>query len=538
MHQRSSSARLRSHKMTASSLLVQARRFPVSPWPLAALTVVVMILAAVGVLPRWPGLVHMVALPPLAEFTDLRVLVVHAPSYPIFIVGLALSVIVRITVLALMLGGLDRARIGLAIRFYLVALPFGLLTATFLYAAGATLFYALFWVGLLGVVVFFIALAALPWMRGAGFLPNGLVSVKSGLRAGTVIAYLGVLIILGGIADVTGPVGTVLLVPVSAALTFVAANALMVDPGLRAVRRVVAAGTVGSFIALAAVLLTGASESPDAPPPGATRPGSLLIMSGIDSSSGQGVIFSTNPHLLGFTCEQTYYYSYAGPGDGVPWESGFCPIRTGAPYFPEDTLRPSDELVEFLLEQAAELPEPVVVIGHSQAVWIMWKAMAENDPHGISALVLVGTFPANPVGYPPDLDYGPGRVGADVAYLLSNLPRPGGTTVFDPAAPLAREFLADAGAIERLMSRPLPEDVRVLSITSVSDLPLMPEGWRVDGAEDACPMSLLHPHIPWAEEYHIAIDRFLDREPMPGCAAWKTAIGVLTRPFTVPPYDA
>ncbi|MEX0761952.1 MAG: hypothetical protein WD333_05895 [Dehalococcoidia bacterium] len=524
--------------MIASSLLALARRFPVSPWPLAALTMVVMILAAVGVLPRWPGLIHMVALPPMAEFTDLRILVTRAPSYPIFIIGLVLSVAVRITVLALLLGGLDRARISLAIRFYLVALPLGLLAATFLYAAGATLFYALFWVGLLGVVVFFIALAALPWMRDAGFLPKSLISVKSGLRAGTVVAYLGLLIILGGVADLAGPVGTVLLVPVSAALTFVAANALVANPGLRVPRRIVATGTLAAFVALAAVLLTGASESPDASPTAETRPDSLLIMSGVDSSSGQGVIFSTNPHLLGFTCEQTYYYSYAGPGDGVPQESGFCPIRTGAPYFPGDTLRPSDELVEFLLQQAAELPEPVVVAGHSQAAWIMWKALAENDPHGISALVLVGTFPANPVGYPPDLDHGPGRVGAEVAYLLSNLPRPGGTTAFDPAAPLAREFLADAGAIERLMSRPLPADVRVLSITSVSDLPLMPDGWRVDEAEDACPMALIHPHIPWAEEYHTAIDRFLDGEPMPRCAAWKTAIGVLTRPFAVPPYDA
>src|SRR5690606_41185979 len=41
---------------------------------LLAVTAVVTVLAATGVLPRWSGLIHLVALPPLDLIADLRVL--------------------------------------------------------------------------------------------------------------------------------------------------------------------------------------------------------------------------------------------------------------------------------------------------------------------------------------------------------------------------------------------------------------------------------------------------------------------------------
>src|SRR5690606_10791949 len=75
---------------------------------LLAVTAVVTVLAATGVLPRWSGLIHLVALPPLDLIADLRVLAAAAPGYPAFLGGLALSLAVRITVLAVLLGGVDR----------------------------------------------------------------------------------------------------------------------------------------------------------------------------------------------------------------------------------------------------------------------------------------------------------------------------------------------------------------------------------------------------------------------------------------------
>ena len=51
--------------------------------PLARLAFLVTILGLAGLLPRWPGILHEVALPPLDLFADIRVLMVQANSYPL-----------------------------------------------------------------------------------------------------------------------------------------------------------------------------------------------------------------------------------------------------------------------------------------------------------------------------------------------------------------------------------------------------------------------------------------------------------------------
>ncbi|HVM18915.1 MAG TPA: hypothetical protein VM307_03035, partial [Egibacteraceae bacterium] len=81
-------------------------RFP-PPAGLAAygvLAAAVTVLTAAGVLPQWPGVLHLVALPPLDVFADTRLLVTRAPSYGWFAGGLVVSAAVRITVWALLAG--------------------------------------------------------------------------------------------------------------------------------------------------------------------------------------------------------------------------------------------------------------------------------------------------------------------------------------------------------------------------------------------------------------------------------------------------
>src|SRR5690606_27367604 len=115
------------------------------PVALAALTVVVTLAAAVGALPRWQGLVHLVALPPLDQMGDLQIVLVEAPDVATFVLGIALSLAVRAAVLAWLLGGLSRDRFWFALRFYAVVLPFAFVAAGLRYGAMAVLFYALFW---------------------------------------------------------------------------------------------------------------------------------------------------------------------------------------------------------------------------------------------------------------------------------------------------------------------------------------------------------------------------------------------------------
>ncbi len=106
-----------------------------------AVATAVTLLTATGVLPRWPGLVHLVALPPLDLFADLRLLEARASSYLVFGVGLAISLGLRSSVLALTLGGLNRKRLGLALRFYVVALIPAVVAGGFQFSALATLYH-------------------------------------------------------------------------------------------------------------------------------------------------------------------------------------------------------------------------------------------------------------------------------------------------------------------------------------------------------------------------------------------------------------
>jgi hypothetical protein len=93
-------------------------------WPLAAVAGVAMVLAATGVLPRWPGLVHVVALPPADFFMDLRVLLARAHTAPLFVLEVLAVLAVRVLVLGGFLDVAQRGEDGLAL---LTVTLFGLL---------------------------------------------------------------------------------------------------------------------------------------------------------------------------------------------------------------------------------------------------------------------------------------------------------------------------------------------------------------------------------------------------------------------------
>lgn len=494
---------------------------------LLAVTAVVTVLAATGVLPRWSGLIHLVALPPLDLIADLRVLAAAAPGYPAFLGGLALSLAVRITVLAVLLGGVDRRRLGWAARYYLLVLPLALLAVAPILAAGALRYAGLFWTGVAIALLTAVFTASSAWRSAR-------------LRLGTVGAYLQLLAALGALADLTGPAGAVALVPVSALLTLTAARLLLADPApvsahcrsqetprsrgwVRLGRRVLAGAGAALTLALVVVVVTGPAGPPRAPEPRQPRPGSLMLMSGVDSSSGDGAILEIDPHGLGYTCDQTYYFSYAGPGGGQPRGAALCPVRTGAPYSKNDTMRPTADLVAALEAQLADLPPPVVLITHSQGVWITWEAALRHRLPNVGTLVLVGPFANNPLRGEP-------RLAADVTRLISDWARSHGVSAFTPGSPLGREWLAHPTAIERTLARP-PEGIRVLGVPSVFDTPLTPPLPR---AENLCPIPVIHPNLPFAAEFQRSLTRFLDHRPQPPCPPWRHAVGHTFRPFTVP----
>lgn len=502
--------------------------------PLVVLTVVVVTLAVIGVLPRWPGLVHLVALPPVDQLADLRVLLARSTSVPAFVAGVVVVTVLRILVLAAALGGLDRSGVTLAARYYLTLLPLSTVASAVTFAASASLFYLLFWIGLVVGLVVIALSAAAPWLAGGRLRTGYRSALGAGLRLGTVGAYLALLALLGGLADLGGEWAAVGLVPISAALMALTARALVADPGWRWARRTVAALPAVGLAGLLAVVVTGPAGPSRATRLDPPREQTLFLMSGIDSSSGSGAMLEIDPRALGWDCENTRYVSYAGPGGGQPQREARCPIDHGAPYRAQDTLRPTRELLVLLEEQLAAADGPTVLLTHSQGVWISWLAAAEGRAPSLEALVLVGAFPDNPAPYQV-AGTGPGRLGGPILDLLVGIGRPGGTSVFEPDSPLGREWLAHPTAIRDTMAQDLPDHLRVLSVTSVFDHPLMPRGWRIHGAVDACPVPVAHPNLPYSRELQEAVTRFLDGEELPSCPGWRRAVGPLFRPFAAPP---
>jgi hypothetical protein len=324
-------------------------------------------------------------------------------------------------------------------------------------------------------------------------------------------------------------------VPASAVLTWLAAYSLYRDPGLRIARRAIALVPAAGVVILVTLYFAGPDEAPEAGQLDDARDGSMMLMSGIDSRSGVGAILEIDPRFLGFGCDQTYYFSYAGPGDGQPREDAACEIVHGAEYTANDTTRSRGELVTFLEEQTAQMPAPAIALGHSQGVWLLWDAAVQDRLPNVERVVLVGPYTANSVAFPPAGERSPGRVGRLVLDPLASLARGTGHTAIDLDSPLAREWLAHPTAIEETLSRRPADGIEVLSVPSTFDLPLMPREPRIEHAVDACPVPVLHPDLPYASQLYEKVNRFLDGEEQPWCPPWRHATGSVFRQFTAPP---
>lgn len=459
------------------------RRVPAAGrWGIAAVTAVAVILAATGVLPRWPGLVHAVAVPPLDVAFDLRVLLARAPSYPLFALGLAVSLGIRVAVLAAILRGLGRPRpMRRAAIFYgAVLLPL-LAGASLEWSGYAAVYHWYFWAGLGVLVATAVAASAAPFGDGRRF------------QVGRVLTALVALALLGAAAR-SGPWAAVALVPVSAAVTLSAIAWLIGPPP--------SGGRPASVTALAA-LLVAAIVVPARSAPPADRAGGaiLLLVSGVDTSSGRGPLYRFDPTALGYDCRHVRYYSYRGPGRGAARADAACPLRGHAAYEREDTQAPLHDLVRSFTAHLRELRRahprsPVVVVTHSQGAWIAWRALARGGAMGVTHLVMLGMFPRSAASYPPPGLDGPGRVGADGLRLLSAISHELDTATFDPDAPLARETLAQPRGIEAIFDERLPATVRAMTIFSSLDVAVAPEGWSVPGAVDGGAVDATHAGMP------------------------------------------
>lgn len=503
-------------------------------WIYAVVVVVIVAAALVGVLPRWPGLAQEVALPPLDFFADVRVLAARATSTPAFVLGVLVALVARGAVLAAVIG-FSRRRFGFAVRFYLVALVPALLSASLDFSGRAILYAYLIWAGLIITVIAFGALGATPWMGRDSLRRAFAESRHQRLRLGALIIYLLALAVVGAVWRRPGDISQVLIVPFSGGLTALAATRLSAPPQHRLSTRgvvLVAFSVVLALVALAIVVprLGGDSAVATRPP---LRPGSLLLIAGVDTNTGNGAMFRFDPHAVGFSCRQTFYYSYRGPGHGGPQGDARCPIRRGAPYGKPDTTRPLRELTAALQAQLVGLPRPVVIVTHSQGGWIAWSGITTRAIR-VQQLVMLAPFNEGLAPYPRPGANGPGAAGGLAVRLVTDIGRSVGISRFDPDAPLARELPGTTGAVERLVARRLPRPVRAAAVIARGDLPLEPRAWP-HGVPEACPGWLTHPGLPTSAAVTRAVNRFLDGHPLGSCPAWIAAIGHTTDAFGAPP---
>jgi hypothetical protein len=329
----------------------------------------------------------------------------------------------------------------------------------------------------------------------------------------------------------------VLIVPVSGALTAAMALWLSAPPRHRRVSRGLAfAATAGVVVLFAATFASARSGHGSRRASPVHRNGSLMLVPGVDTSTGNGALFRFDPHAIGYSCAQTFYFSYVGPGPGGPQGAARCPIRRGAPYRKTDTTRPLHQLTEALRAQLRHIPRPVLIVTHSQGAWIAWSEITTSRERSVQTLLMLAPFNEGLAPYPAPGTDDAGVVGGDAVRLVTDLGRSLGISRFDPDAPLARELQGSPGAVRKLVARALPRHVRAAAVLARADLPLEPRPWPHHLTE-ACPGWLTHAALPTSSHVTSTINGFLDGRDPPACATWIAALGHSADAFGAPPPD-
>jgi hypothetical protein len=478
----------------------------------------------------------MVALPPLDLFADVRFLMARASSTPLFGFGVVVAVVARAALLAAVIG-LSRQRFLFALRFYLAALVPALVASGLDFSGRSILYAYLIWGGLLVTLVTFGVLGASAWI-GRDTLSRAVAeSAHYAFRSGALAVYLVALAVVGLVARSPGDAGQVLVVPLSGALTALMVYRLSRPPNRRLSFGgfAIAATAVVVLIVAITVVVPRVRGNTDHPKTAVRRqPGSLLLVAGVDTSTGNGALFKLNPASLGFSCRQTYYYSYRGVGRGGPQGDAWCPIRTGAEYRKADTTRSLATLTFRLQTQLAFLPRPVTIVTHSQGAWIAWSEIVEDGAKSpVRKLVMLAPFSEGLAPYPPPGKNGAGAAGGVAVRIVTDLGRSLGINKFDPDAPLAREMQGTSGAVERLVSRPLPRIVRGVAVLARVDVPLEPRPWP-NGLPETCPGWLTHAALPGSARVATTIVGFLRGDPVEACPGWVEGLGHTSDAFGAP----
>ncbi len=494
----------------------------------AAASVLVVAGAIAADFADWPGVVHLVAVPPLDLYADLRLLVARMPYRWLLVPALALVATLRVGLWWLALGR-SRAGARALAGLYAAALPAALVAAALDTAGRAALYTQLVWAAL-GVTLLGAGSGWRTFARGVRRVP-----ADTGAALTVLGTYGSVLVGLGWLGARDGGPPPWLVVPVSAAATG-AATVLLIRSRTPAGRwrrcRLVPAGTI---VLLVAIVASGLRVPAGGTAPARPRPGSVLLVAGTAGATGSAALFHLDPRRLGYRCRQVWYFSYAGRKPGARLGGPVCAIRDHRRYRGADTTAPLAELVDRLVAQARDLPRPLVVVTHSQGAWIAHAALADGRLTGVSHLVMLGPFARTLQPYPPPGRSGPGVAAGDALRGLSRVGRAIGFTSFDPDRPLPAALQGSRDALERLFARPRPPGVRALAVSAALDVPLVyADAWSRYDVTRTCPFPNTHGGLVTSPIVAARVAGWLEGRSSPRCrpGAWIT--GPLTAPFGAP----
>jgi hypothetical protein len=198
-----------------------------------------------------------------------------------------------------------------------------------------------------------------------------------------------------------------------------------------------------------------------------SKRGALLLLGGVDSTSGSGALVDLDPRVLGFPPAASKLLSYRGPGE---------------PYRAVDTHADLAGVARRVAQQLQGVGRPRDLLGHSQAAVIVDHILGEGlSAPDASAVISPAPRLPPPVGVPEPGHDGRGRVGGDVARALSgglafvgfaslHLDAPASPTNLSPVPPasgpsrrLALWALGDSVLLDTDWRRPGERNVVVLS---------------------------------------------------------------------------
>ncbi|MFN2525735.1 MAG: hypothetical protein ABR505_05660 [Actinomycetota bacterium] len=448
--------------------LVVLRRTPLALVPMLAEALVAAVLLVFGVIPPGGNSVIAGGVFPLDIYFDLKQSLASASGWPLLIVLMLLSLPIRAVVLLLTFWlaagrpGDPRSFLPRVLKLAALA-AIALLPAAGLFFTGTAIRYA----------PFILIGAVLGLIPGLAFLRRALLlDVGAGTPRGSGLPELGGFLGYAYLMAAFGAAMTVLATrlgsPASAVLLVALApvNCLFLLGWREHLQRETfpTGGTSALAVTVVVVLGLGGASIYDrsfrvSEPVGRVdQRGSLLLLSGVDSTSESGALTRLDPRDVGFRRDAARRLSYRGLDES---------------YGILDTRGDLDDIAGRVSEQVEEIPPPHFLLGHSQAALIVDRMLAA-DPSVLDAAASLAAAPRSPPNLSiPEPDRSrPGKPGGDVARAISWVVGLVEKHPFDVDA---------AGAPTNLSAVQSSEPERRLAVWPLLDSVWLDQDWRRPG---------------------------------------------------------